>query len=195
GEPGLPGNDDFDNIIAVLPVELTDFKGAFLEKEVNLDWSTATEDGNDYFSVERSANGADFVEIGRVTGLNVAASYTFVDQAPVDGVNYYRLRQQDFDGHFAYSEVIQVLASGSSNVAAGVFPNPANTSFNLRLQGAWNDEVTISLLDQTGRVLRTYRQRSTAANELQLPTLVSGMYQVRATDGERVVTTKLLVKQ
>jgi hypothetical protein len=180
---------------AVLPVEIADFTGRFNGKTIDLDWNTASEESNDFFSVERSTDVELFTAIGRVTGLNTATHYSFRDDNPVMGLNYYRLRQNDFDGNFAYSDVIQLTASGTGLMGADVYPNPAKGSFNLELKGEWDETVTVSLLDQNGRVLNSWSRSSSVLIQLPLPQLTSGIYQVRTEDEEHAITTKLVVTQ
>ncbi len=95
-----------------LPVSLNSFYGGWSnDKGVSLYWQTATEYQNAFFGIQRSAEGSDFVTIGRVTGQGTvthSVDYHFNDPVPDHPVSYYRLIQQDFDGHAAYSPVIQI---------------------------------------------------------------------------------------
>ena len=84
-----------------IPVELVDFKAQKQNTAVKLAWSTATELNNAFYAIERSDNGKSFEKIGEVAGYGnsqQARSYTFMDEKPMNTVNYYRLRQVDFDG-------------------------------------------------------------------------------------------------
>lgn len=91
-----------------LPVELTKFEVYKSANKVNLLWQTASEINNDRFEIERSTDGSRFVSIGKVEGEGNSLrlnDYSFVDHQPLVGVNYYRLKQIDIDGVFAYSNV------------------------------------------------------------------------------------------
>lgn len=95
-----------------LPITLISFSGV-LEKDnqINLAWQTASEVNNDYFSIERSSNGIQFAGIGTVRGngtSNRLNSYSFRDNSPRSGLNYYRLVQYDFDGQNSTSEIIVI---------------------------------------------------------------------------------------
>src|SRR5690606_7492371 len=96
------GEHDFD---APLPITLTTFTARQLEAtKVTLDWTTASEENNDYFAIEYSADGRHFDELGMVRGAGSTTTsqhYSFIHHHPVAGSNYYRLRQVDFDGTFA----------------------------------------------------------------------------------------------
>ncbi|MCB9041834.1 MAG: T9SS type A sorting domain-containing protein [Lewinellaceae bacterium] len=103
---------------SVLPVELTYFTARPAGKAVQLSWGTATETNNDYFSVEHSADGRHFTEIGRLSGFGTSQEkheYAFVDPTPDKGLNYYRLGQYDFDGAYEYSQIQTVVFKGGDS--------------------------------------------------------------------------------
>jgi hypothetical protein len=137
-----------------LPVELLTFMATDQLKSVKLDWTTASETDNDYFSVERSLDGEFWSEIGQVKGSGTTTSvtaYTFTDHYPVVGYQYYRLRQVDFDGEFEYSKVILVLRNGDSSFTLEVYPVPlSNEELFLATDG---DAVItgLTLVDATGK--------------------------------------------
>jgi hypothetical protein len=137
-----------------LPVELLTFMATDQLKSVKLDWTTASETDNDYFSVERSLDGEFWSEIGQVKGSGTTTSvtaYTFTDHYPVVGYQYYRLRQVDFDGEFEYSKVILVLRNGDSSFTLDVYPVPL-TSEELFLATDGDAVITdLTLVDATGK--------------------------------------------
>lgn len=135
--PALEGQNLRQNILCyisppiicgtVLPVELVSFTGK-TEGDVNLiEWSTATEVHNDYFSVQRSEDGEHFSEIAQVDGAGTSLqmnSYEVRDNIQYNGMLYYRLKQTDFDGQFKYSHVIALDNMERSGIE--VFPSPAD---------------------------------------------------------------------
>ena len=95
-----------------LPVELMSFTGMEYQNEIQLNWTTATEVNNDYFEVERSLDAVHFDIIGKVAGGGTSSEvlkYQLIDPSPVAGINYYRLKQVDYDGTFEYSFILPVL--------------------------------------------------------------------------------------
>lgn len=93
-----------------LPVELLHFNASG-QKEVNLSWATVSEINNDYFSIERSEDGENFYEIGRVNGngtTNQQIDYSFTDKFPYAAIEYYRLKQVDYDGRFEHFDIVRV---------------------------------------------------------------------------------------
>jgi len=144
-----------------LPVELISFVG-WNDGDVNeLEWVTATELNNEVFVVERSADAINFVEIGSVPGngtTNYEITYNLTDYTPIQGVNYYRLKQIDFDGTFEYSYIIAVEVEGgvARTSIVKLHPNPANQLINIQLQSANNTKFTMTILDVTGRVVEVF---------------------------------------
>lgn len=116
---------------SALPVVLTTFSAVLKDDVTNLNWSTASEINNDFFAVERSADGRLFQELLRVNGNGTTQSahnYDASDETPLPGISYYRLRQTDFNGTVAYSRVIAVNNTRTAGGFEVVSVSP--TSFN-----------------------------------------------------------------
>ena len=116
-----------------LPVELLSFEAKRTGKVVTTAWATVTEKNSDYFTLERSANGSAFTAIGKVKGVRTSMTrlnYTFVDNAPLATMAYYRLRQTDADGTFSFSPVVTVKGAESAAQAVAV-PNPSTGQFEI----------------------------------------------------------------
>lgn len=97
-----------------LPIELLYFRGKPTENGNILEWATATEQNNDYFTILWSTDGRNFVGIASMKGAGNSVntlSYMYNDSTPAIGINYYVLRQTDFDGRHEDSEIISVLSS------------------------------------------------------------------------------------
>lgn len=97
---------------SVLPIELIEFNAVRSRQFVELTWETASEKNNNYFTIERSIDGASFAPIGTLTGAGNSSnklSYKLIDSTPIeDKVSYYRLKQTDFDGTYTYSVIVSV---------------------------------------------------------------------------------------
>lgn len=102
-----------------LPIELIEFDAEYSEDQTELYWKTATEINNDYFTVERSKDGEQWNKIEYVEGAgnsNEELQYEIKDENPHAGLNYYRLKQTDYDGKYSYSDIIFVdHSSGLDN--------------------------------------------------------------------------------
>ncbi|MEL6592409.1 MAG: hypothetical protein AAFQ68_20090, partial [Bacteroidota bacterium] len=133
------------------PVEWVGFDGRLSGETVVLNWSTASELNNDYFEIERSTDGASFQTLASVAGTGTTAEqqdYKFVDFSPVNGENYYRLKQVDLDGQFAYSAIIRLQVE-PNKFRYSVYPNPSSDFLHI---SSTEKEITrIEMLDLNGR--------------------------------------------
>lgn len=198
GGTGATGASDASQ--SPLPVELVTFVG-WNEGDVNqLEWVTASEINNEMFVVERSVDAVDFMEIGSVPGngtTDVEHTYNLTDETPVNGWNYYRLKQIDFDGTFEYSPVIAVEVEGVDYRSAivRVHPNPAFNEINIQLQSSVATTYDMIVLDVTGRVVFTDQVHADAGLNapfgLDIRKYGSGIYVIQMVDqqtGERLET-------
>jgi hypothetical protein len=139
-----------------LPIELVDFSAHVINSEIELNWITASELNNDFFTVERSSGGEEFSSIGLVNGRGTTSqrnTYTHIDSFPLNGRVYYRLKQTDFDGTFTYSNIISVTYDGSTSAVLQVYPNPSNgTEITFELTGLGETEVIpVVVYDHLGK--------------------------------------------
>lgn len=163
--PIQPGNTGS----AVLPIELVAFTGTRVNNAILLKWETASETNNAYMSVERSADGVHFSEIGQQKAHGNGNSrqsqfYTFTDLAPLPGINYYRLRQVDKDERFDYQLIIAVSFSNKSNAGFRLYPTLVQDELILQLDKTRDRQSLIYVSDATGR---RFLQQSFAADAEQ----------------------------
>ena len=171
-----------------LPVELTRFAAAAAQQQVEITWSTASEINNDYFLIQKSADGIAFETIGRVRGHGTTAvrqDYTYTDRTVI-GFTYYRLKQVDYDGTFEYSNIIW-FDGGLTADQVAVGPNPLHRgSAQLTLHGINPDTWTDALLyDQSGKVAFRFKgECSTLVVQLNeaVTDLQKGIYLLRVND-------------
>lgn len=110
---GNPDIGAFEFLPSALPIELLDFGGEWREGGNRLMWQTATETNNDYFTIRWSTDGKYFYSIAKVPGAGNSAwgiRYEYLDEDCQEGINYYVLRQTDYDGRWKDSEIISVLS-------------------------------------------------------------------------------------
>lgn len=106
-----------------LPVELTSFSGQAVREGVELEWRTASETNNDYFTVFRSIDTENWNKVDTVNGAGNSQTeirYGLLDEDPANGVNYYRLHQTDFNGDSTVSNVMPVLYQQAFSIASTV---------------------------------------------------------------------------
>ncbi len=166
------------SISGILPVEWLDFQAIRQENSIRLDWETASETNNRGFFVERLAEqNLDWEEIGFAAGqgtTNMGGSYSFLDEKPLPGMNYYRIRQTDFDGKETYSPVIAVNFEKKGSVL-WLYPNPASEVIHLSLpEGAFQLEV----FDGKGKMVLSQALDSEQCT-LNVNDLNAGLYLLR----------------
>ncbi len=165
-----------------LPVELIGFKVARIDSDVELSWQTASETNNDFFTVERSADGKNWESLSKIKGAGNSAatlSYRTIDENPLPGVVYYRIKQNDFDGQFSYSPVRSILVDWLQ-LPVVIFPNPSNSQITITCT---KDELSmLKIFDQFGRNLtKLTKVISTGDNSttLDISALPTGLYIVK----------------
>ncbi|MBX2873105.1 MAG: T9SS type A sorting domain-containing protein, partial [Saprospiraceae bacterium] len=151
----ITGTLSLSELLTLLPVEFISFQAKADRNRVHLAWATATESNNSHFEVQHSLNGKDFKKIKEIKGAGttqVRQDYSYEYRQAVGGLNYYRLKQIDYDGQFEYSEVISVDVQ-APKAQYTLFPNPVQNNFVI--QTATGEVPTgIRLLNQLGQEIR-----------------------------------------
>lgn len=151
-------NIDIDDIIIndqaiVLPISLISFSGKADNQNINLNWQTTSEKNNGYFEVLRSLNGKNFTAIGKIDGSGTSSiehNYTCTDNNPASGINYYQLKQVDFDGKSTLSDIISI----KSKVMASSFKILANrdkNSLDVNVFSRTDGIAQLSIFDVIGK--------------------------------------------
>lgn len=170
-----------------LPVTLAYFEAKKSENDgkygVILNWRTMSEINNDYFTVEHSADGFHFEEVFQMKAAGNGTSndinnYVGVHENPNNGINYYRLKQTDYDGVFEYFDIKVVDFSNFNNIT--IFPNPVKTNLAIQFSSNHNNsEYIVKIYDNRGKLI--YNKNSIAnkgINETQIKTkdFSNGLY-------------------
>lgn len=192
-----------DNIyfwkVGSLPVSLTEFKASKNGNTTLLNWKTESESNNKGFSLERSANGIDWTQIQFVNGngtSSTAKNYFATDHNPINGLNYYRLVQMDFDGKQTNSDPLTVKFSFEQPITLSFYPNPAKTSLTVFLDKVENNDAALELISVEGKKVKTIslnKQNSNNSIIVDLKGLNKGIYLLTLKDGANSKTSKLLI--
>lgn len=163
---------------SALPVELLFFKASINQCDVTLVWATASEMNNDFFEIQRSSNSYEWNTIGKVYGngnCNTRIDYQFVDSDILSGINYYRLKQVDFDGTAEYHKIITVNGAKCFTATVKIFPVPAQNILNVNLNYGDLEKAQLIIVDVSGKSIRTITQID-ANNQIDLRNMPSGSY-------------------
>jgi hypothetical protein len=179
------------NSLISLPVNLLNFSGYKDGSKNTLRWTTANEENNRGFAVQRSLNGSSYEDIGFVNSLapggssSASISYTFDDINPVGRKQYYRLRQVDVDNKSKLSNIISITGDKPTILGiGGLFPNPASTQVNVIIDAPKRDKITVVVTDMAGKtVIRQQANVDTGSNTVpvDIAKLAGGSYLVKLT--------------
>ena len=178
-----------------LPVKLLDFTGARQGQTVKLSWTTTEESNSKEFDIERSPDGAHFLPIGTVAAKGysqTATAYQFIDQDPLAGANFYRLRQVDLDARSEYSKTVRVQFAKALSLR--INPNPTHATLYLTVDNA-TDVRSIQILDLSGRVVKSIIPTGAIQGlPVNVAGLARGVYTVKVVSKDALTTTKLLIQ-
>lgn len=184
---GVTSNTMLSCTPMVLPVELLFLEAAPMHDAVLLQWATASEKNSAGFLVEKSTNGEDFRAIGSVLSAGNTmhrTDYSFVDEDPAEGANYYRLRQFDEDGSASLSNVVVAVFNGGQGTLS-IYPNPARDAVHLTMPQQENEgTMDVRVLDALGRIVHEARIASDGDTPqiIHVGALPSGVYVLSVTD-------------
>ncbi|MBO9611802.1 MAG: T9SS type A sorting domain-containing protein [Dyadobacter sp.] len=179
---------------SALPVTMAYFNAAKEGNTANLTWATTEEMNNTGFEIQRSADARKWQAIGFVENQTADGNsknlltYGFADATPLAGTNYYRLKQIDTDGSYAYSSIAAVRFESDKN-ALSVYPNPA-TEGRLSLTLPQSGPYKLSVYNVTGMEVLSAAQ---SGNLLDIRNLRAGVYVLRVTYANGEVHSKTFV--
>jgi len=163
----------FSNLASPLPITLTNFSAVLNQGVTRINWTTISEINNAYFTIERSADGKNFVDLFNRDGADnsqVKINYVAYDEAPLPGTSYYRLKQTDFNGASQTFNMVSVY-----NPAVGEFAinsvSPTNFGDNTTIYYKMPAEAPARLVvtDLNGRIVEDIQVASTGGdNKYQL---------------------------
>ncbi len=190
---GFEGSNYVLRVLGPLPIELVNFKATKQAKSVILDWKTASEVNNEKFLIERSSDGQKYISIGEVSGHGTTTepqSYHFMDERPAAGINYYRLKQMDYDGGFEYSPIQSVVFRKAGEIL--VYPTITTGELQVVLPSESSDKTTLTVYSLQGALLSEQVLDGNGINyTVTLPEMPSGQYIVEVKSGALSSKTRI----
>ena len=194
--------DDFRFSDTPIPVELTSFTANVNNLgDVVLNWETATEINNQGFEIERRTETSEFRTIGFVEGYGTTTeprSYVYTDRTADMGVNYYRLKQVDFNGTYAYSDEVEIEVNGPLTFElAQNYPNPFNPLTSIKYSVPESGNIRLSVFNIVGEevavLVEGFSQAGFYEVSFSASNLPSGVYVYKLQSANSVQTKKMML--
>ena len=171
-----------------LPVQLENFSGNTNNGKNHLYWTTLNERNNSLFEIERSNDATHYTKIGMRTGImniDTLSHYTFTDNYPRHGTNYYRLKQTDFDGGYTYSKIVSLENNTDGNII--FYPNP--TKGVILISGLQSSQYRVKVISSGGMILKLF---SNSPPLLDLSELPNAVYIISIETGIKTITRQIV---
>jgi len=185
-----------------LPVEFSHFSAEPVNNMVECAWGTATETNNDFFEVQRSANGVNWEVIETVKGAGTSITskeYVVYDYQPLLGRSYYRIKQTDYDGKYDYSSIREVNINseyGSNLEIISSYPNPFTHYISVEVSAPESNNYVWEIINNAGIIVKTENIDLIAGRQVlrieDLAALTKGNYILRIRESDRSSSIRLL---
>ena len=183
--------------VVPLPITLISFEAEILEsdKSVKLTWQTASEENNDYFSIEHSTDGTSFREVAQQVGsgtTNEKQSYSYIHEDLENGIHYYRLNQVDFDGKYEYTNIVTATIKHSDD---DIFltPNPTSNVILIQTKTPFESDADFQILNMQGQVVLSSVLLEGSNNvELNISDFPIGIYYLQLFVDNEVMMKKII---
>jgi len=168
-----------------------------LGETVQLNWKDDASYGSKEFQLERSASlNGPFTPIGTVAGRRTTSIYLYVDNSPLSGTNYYRLKITDYSGKVTYTNITSVKMAKQSSIS--IFPNPTKDVVNINFNKSQTETYQLTLYTLSGQKLFDKMEKGAQQVSINLKKerINSGMYilQVRNQSGTEMEQFKIIVQ-
>ena len=184
----------------VLPLIINQFNGNYSDGIIQLGWSTYSEINIEHFDIERSTDGIDFRQIGKITAasgqLNSNKNYNYLDITAQRGTNYYRLTMVDNNGNYNYSKTIMVNVDVKGISVMIVYPNPFSRRVQIRVNSDKAERVAINIINSNGVLMNTQEAHTKIGDNNiainKVDALPAGVYYIEVVSSTRSLKTKVM---
>ncbi|MES2847598.1 MAG: T9SS type A sorting domain-containing protein [Bacteroidota bacterium] len=196
GQLGLGSNDNIALPVnipcnSVVPVIYSSFNTLKKNNGVLITWKTEMEQNKEY-ELQQSKDGIFFNTLVTIKSntSNAGSSYQYLDQSPSVGLNYYRIKSIDQDGHFFYS-VIRIINFDYNDVVVNILPNPVKDALIIK-SNFTGKKLVVSVSDVTGKKIIQQSIINNPAVEIPVRKLKAGIYILTISDNKNTVTKKIV---
>ncbi len=174
-----------------LAIGISDISAANKGLRNRIDWTTAHEDNGAIMSLERSADGVNFNRIADIATHGKPSGYTYWDETPVQGVNYYRVKVTGASGDISYTKIVTAtVKAATGQLAITAVPNPVKDKVTVSIYGSSSQSGMVEVMDPTGKRLLQYTTENNSAI-IDMSGLASGIYFIRYSDNTGSVSTRI----
>ena len=169
----------------LLPVNWKKVSATAEKNQIRINWSTSAERNNKGFWIQRQNNRKVFENLDFILP-EPSKTYAFWDKKPLQGKNFYRIAQEDFDGAISYSTIVSAAVKNDP-IAWDVSPNPVSSGASITLKTDNATALNLDLFDNQGRLIKEYDQLKPAnLHNLILPKLDAGIYFLQDEEGRKM---------
>ena len=182
--------------INLLPVDFVNVEANCMPSSVAINWTTASEINSYRFVIERSEDGLFFLPVSTIESVKNSSdqtSYTWDDTEPINGIAYYRIKQENQDGSERYSDIRSVTCTLQNNKNVTIFPNPFSDEVTVSIPDELNERITIQLFNTLGQLVEQTTFKSKIRHTWRFgKQFNAGMYVIRVDDGEAIFQQKMI---
>ena len=187
------------NLCNGLPISLISFVASVVNKSALLEWVTTSEVSFNKFIVEKSTSDNSFIPIAIITSkhLNTGNNYSYSDEAPLQNIQYYRLKMMDNGGSFKYSSVVKLISIDSRLPSISIYPNPVKHILKITLKDAFSNSYKVRITTMTGVLVYSKSKITLSGNTLTIDVanFTSGFYVIALTDEKGNIIKEKFVKE
>jgi hypothetical protein len=172
-----------------LAIKLGKITATNLGASNRVDWNTLSEELTDKFELQRSADGSSFETIADLKSNGISSRYTYMDNTPLPGNNYYRLLMKEANGNRTYSEVVKAFVR-ISGFSVEAFPNPVSHELTVRVSGVQGSDASVQVTDVTGKLVKTIMMNK-SEETISMGSLPNGIYLIKYSDASHTQTIRV----
>ncbi|MEL6659566.1 MAG: T9SS type A sorting domain-containing protein [Bacteroidota bacterium] len=180
-------------VTSAMPVRFATVLASTVKDGNQLSFSTSSETNNSHFEIERITDSRQWHKLGSITGAGSTQTkqdYTFFDAQPALGLNYYRIKQVDFDGTFSYSQIVS--ANWADKPIITFYPNPVYDQIQINGLGSTEEEIMVEVLDLSGKIMLRQVWHQT---NIDLQNVPAGLYILQLSTASGLLTQERIIVQ